>query len=52
MRSAKKKTEEIIHNIMEEELDLSFICEMWIDNEDRVNKAKLKSELLSFKGNK
>ena len=52
VRSAKKKTEEIIHNIMEEELDLSFICETWIDNEDSVTKAKLKTELLSFKGNK
>ena len=49
MRSAKKMTEEIIHNIMEEELDLSFICETWIDNEDCVTKAKLKTELLSFK---
>ena len=52
MRSAKKKREEIINNIMEEELDLSFICETWIDNEDSVTKAELKTELLSFKGNK
>ena len=52
MRSAKKKTEEIIHDIVEEELDLSFICETWIDNDDSVTKAKLKTELLSFKGNK
>ena len=27
VRSAKEKKEEIIHNIVEEELDLSFICE-------------------------
>ena len=27
VRSAKRKTEEIIHNIVEKELDLSFICE-------------------------
>ena len=52
VRSAKKKTEEIIYNIMEEELDLSFICETWIDNEDSVTKVKLKTELLGFKGNK
>ena len=52
VRSAKRKTEEIIHNIVEEELDLSFICETWIDNDDSVTKVKLKTELLSFKGNK
>ena len=52
VRSAKKKTEEIIHNIMEEKLDLSFICETWIDNEDSVTKVKLKTGLISFKGNK
>ena len=52
VRSVKKKTEEIIHNIVEEELDLSFICETWIDNDDSVTKAKLKTELLSFKVNK
>ena len=38
VRSAKKRTEEIIHNIMEEELDLSFICEAWIDSDDSVTK--------------
>ena len=27
---------------MEEELDLSFVCETWIDNEDSVTKTKLK----------
>ena len=49
VRSVKRKTEEII----EEELDLSFICETWIDSDDSVTKAKLKRELkLSFKGNK
>ena len=52
VRSAKNKTEVIIHNIVEEELDLSFICETWIDNDDSVTKAKLKTELLSIKGNK
>ena len=40
----KKKTEEILHIIVEEELDLSFICETWIDNDDSVTKAKLKKE--------
>ena len=40
VRSVKKKTEEIIHNIGEEELDLSFICETWIDNEDSVTKVQ------------
>ena len=44
MRSVKKKTEEIIHNIVEEELALSFICETWIDTEDGVTKVKLKTE--------
>ena len=43
VRSAKRKTEEIIHNIVEEKLDLSFICETWIDNDDNVTKAKLKT---------
>ena len=52
VRSAKKKTEKIVHNIMEEELHLSFICETWIDNEDSVTKVKSKTELLGFKGNK
>ena len=51
VRSLKKKTEEIIHNIMEEELDLSFICETWIDIENSVTKVK-SNKLLSFKGNK
>ena len=52
VRSVKNKTEEIIHNIVEEELDLSFTCETWIDSDDSVTKVKLKTELLSFKGNK
>ena len=52
VRSARKNTEEIMNNIVEEELDLSFMCETWIDNEDSVTKVKLKTELLSFKGNK
>ena len=52
VRSGKRKREEIIHNMVEEELDLSFICETWIDNDDSVTKAKLKTDLLSFKGNK
>ena len=39
-----------IHNA--EELDLSFICRTWIDNDDSVTKTKLKAELLSLKGNK
>ena len=33
-------------------MDLSFIGETSIDNEDSITKAKLKTELLSFKGNK
>ena len=52
VRSVKNKTEEIMHSIMEEELDLSFICETWIDNEDSVTKVKIKTKLLGFKGNK
>ena len=52
VRSVKRKTEEIIHNIIEEELELSLICETWIDNDGSVTKAKIKTELLSFKGNK
>ena len=48
MRSEKKKTEEIIHNMMEEELDLSFICETWIDNDDSVTKGEVKNRVIKF----
>ena len=38
--------------VVEEELDLSFICETLIDNQNSVTKVKLKAEVMGFKGNK
>ena len=37
---------------MEENLDLTFSSEKWIDNNDDVTKAKLKTENLKYRGNK
>ena len=47
-----RKTEEILHHVIEECLDLTFLSETWIDNDDDVTKAKLKTENLKYIGNK
>ena len=52
VRSARGKTEEILHNVIEENLDLTFLSETWIDNDDDITKAKLKTENLKYMGNK
>ena len=52
VRSARRKTEEILHHVIEENLDLTFLSETWIDNNDDMTKAKLKTENLKYIGNK
>ena len=52
VRSARGKTEEILHHVIVENLDLTFLSETWIDNDDGMTKAKLKTENLKHMGNK
>ena len=52
VRSARGKTEEILHHVIEENLDLTFLSETWIDNDDDITKVKLKTENLKYMGNK
>ena len=52
VRSTKGKTKEILHHVIEENLDLTLLSETWIDNDDDITKAKLKTENLKYMGNK
>ena len=52
VRSARGKTEEILHHVIEENLDLTFLSETWIDNDNDITKAKLKTENLKYMANK
>ena len=50
VRSARGKTEEILHHVIEHNLDLTFLSKTWIDNNDDMTKAKLKTENLKTHG--
>ena len=52
VRSARGKTEEILHLIIEKNLDLTFLSKTWIDNDDDITKAKLKTKNLKYMGDK
>ena len=51
-RSARGKTEEILYYVIEVNLDLTSLSETWIDNNDDMTKAKLKTENLKYMANK
>ena len=50
--SVRRKTEEILHHVIEENLDLTPLSKTCKDNDDNMTKAKLKTEKLKYIGNK